>query len=127
MGALLPGAGAGKVFGGSLAGERSSPHGGEFPKVKLCLSGKRGGPVSSLAALEQPATIISCGASFVAAILWFYAARTNVPPFPDVGLDSDSSVFEPVRSALRKANRRNASAALSSAIAALAYAVALLS
>jgi hypothetical protein len=62
--------------------------------------------------------------SFVAAGFWFAASFTKIPAFPDVGLDSGSWVFEPVRSALRAASRRNAVAAAFSGLAALLYAVA---
>jgi len=69
---------------------------------------------------------LAAGTSFVAAFCWFVASLTKIPPFPDVGLDSGSWVFEPVRSALRAASRRNAVAAAFSGLAALLYAVALL-
>jgi hypothetical protein len=73
--------------------------------------------------MTNVATIIGCGTSLVAAIFWLWASLTKIPPFPDVGLDSGSWVFEPVRSALRAANRRNAWAAFFSGIAALTFAL----
>jgi hypothetical protein len=82
--------------------------------------------MSNLAGVEQWANWIGTAATFVAAGLWYWASRTPIPAFPDVGLDSHSSVFEPVRSALQTASRRNAGAALISALAASALGVALL-
>jgi hypothetical protein len=66
---------------------------------------------------------VGSGLSLIAAVLWFWASSTPIPAFPDVGFDSDSAVFEPVRSALRIAGRRNALAALCSGLAALAFSV----
>jgi hypothetical protein len=80
----------------------------------------------NLAVVEQWANLIGSATSFVAAVLWYWASRTPIPAFPDVGFDSDSSVFEPVRSALQTASRRNARAALISSGAALAFSVAFL-
>jgi hypothetical protein len=59
----------------------------------------------------------------IAALLWFWASWTPIPAFPDVGLGSHSAVFEPVRTALRTAGRRNACAAFVSGVAALAFSV----
>ena len=58
-------------------------------------------------------------AGFGAAILWFCASLVRVPPFPDVGFNSSSSVFRPVHAALVKASRLNASAAACATIGAL--------
>jgi hypothetical protein len=80
----------------------------------------------TLGAVEQWATFIAFCTSLIAACLWLWASRTPIPTFPDVGFDSDSSVFEPVRSALLTASRRNAYAAFISAVAALALGVAAL-
>jgi hypothetical protein len=76
------------------------------------------------ARMSNVATIIGCGASLVGALFWLWASFTTIPPFPDVGWDSGSWVFEPVRNALRSASRRNAVAAFFSGIAAFAFAVA---
>jgi hypothetical protein len=78
----------------------------------------------NLAVVEQGANLIGAAASFVAAGLWWWASRTPIPAFPDVGLGSHSSVFEPVRSALQTPSRQNALAALISSLAALALGVA---
>jgi ABC-type antimicrobial peptide transport system permease subunit len=72
------------------------------------------------------AILVSCGASFVAAAFWLQASRVPMPPFPDVGLDSVSSVFDPVRDALKTASRLNTRAAVFSGVAALAFGVALI-
>ena len=64
-------------------------------------------------------------ASLIAAGLWFLASLVRIPAFPDVGLDSGSEVFEPVRKALSKASRLNAAAAFVSAIAAVCAGIAL--
>ena len=80
--------------------------------------------MSSLEILTRAATIISWLASFVAAMFWFLASRTKIPPFPDVGWGSGSWVFEPVRKALKAGSRRNAIAAFFSGVATLAYAFA---
>jgi hypothetical protein len=69
--------------------------------------------------IKAIATWAACGISLLAATLWFHASRTPIPKFPDVGLDSDSSVFEPVRDALLVASHRNKQAAAASALAAL--------
>jgi hypothetical protein len=61
--------------------------------------------------------------SLVAAIFWLWASLTKIPPFPDVGLDSDSSVFESLHIALRRASRRNAVAALFSGLTAVSSAL----
>ena len=76
----------------------------------------------SLASVQLAANIIGILAAFLAAFFWLWASFTHIPPFPDVGFDSDSSVFEPVRMALRKANKRNALAAFFAALAALSSA-----
>jgi hypothetical protein len=80
----------------------------------------------NLAGVEQWANWIGTAVSFVAAGLWYWASCTPIPAFPDVGLGSHSSVFEPVRSALQTASRRNAWAAFISALAALMFGVAFL-
>jgi hypothetical protein len=80
----------------------------------------------NLAVVEQWANLIGAAASFVAAGLWWWASLTPIPAFPDVGLGSYSSVFEPVRGALQTASRRNAWAASISSLAALAFGVAFL-
>lgn len=79
--------------------------------------------VSKLAVVEQLANIIGIGTSLFAAFFWMWASCTKIPAFPDVGLDSYSSVFDPVRNALRLASRRNAIAAFFASLAAIAYAV----
>lgn len=58
--------------------------------------------------------------SLTAAILWWRASRVEIPRFPDVGFDSDSVVFDPIRDALGMSSRRNAIAASFSGLAALA-------
>ena len=70
---------------------------------------------------------ISIAAGFVAAGLWWKAAGILIPPFPDVGFDSDSSVFEPVRQALVDGANWNkwAAGVTGIAVAAQAAAVAL--
>ena len=78
----------------------------------------------TLARLEDAANIVGAVASFGAAGLWFWASSVRLPPFPDVGFDSASKVFEPVYDALKRASRRNTFAAVMSGIAALAFAVA---
>ena len=62
--------------------------------------------------------------ALAAAILWLLASWVRIPPFPDVGFDSDSSVFEPVRGALVRSSRLNAWAAFFAGLSALAGAVA---
>jgi hypothetical protein len=76
--------------------------------------------------LRVASTIASVGAAFIAAVFWFWASATRIPPFPDVGLDSSSDVFDPVRNALRKANQLNAVAAFFSGVAALVAAIVLI-
>jgi hypothetical protein len=71
------------------------------------------------------ANVVSGAAAFIAAALWFWASRTPIPPFPDVGLDSGSWVFDPIRNALATASNRNAWAAFFSGVAALALGVVL--
>jgi hypothetical protein len=73
---------------------------------------------------ETVASGIAATFSLVAAVLWWQASRISIPPFPDVGLDSYSIVFEPVRNALAEGARRNAAAALVSGLAAAAACVA---
>jgi hypothetical protein len=65
-------------------------------------------------------------ASILAAAFWFAASVVQIPPFPDVGWDSAETVFEPVRTALRSASRRNAIAAFLSGVAAACFGVAML-
>lgn len=63
-------------------------------------------------------------AALAAAGLWLMASLVRVPPFPDVGWDSPSAVFEPIHAALRKASRQNAIAAACAAVAAIASIIA---
>jgi hypothetical protein len=77
----------------------------------------------SLASVELGASILGILTALLAAFFWLWASVTDIPPFPDVGFDSDSSVFEGVRSALRLASRRNAIAAFFAALAAACSAV----
>ena len=69
---------------------------------------------------------LAIGAGLVAAVLWLAASLVKVPPFPDVGLDSHSGVFEPVRQAIGRASRWNAWAAGVTAGAVLLQALSLL-
>ena len=66
--------------------------------------------------------VVAVGAGAVAggcaAALWWLASCVNIPSFPDVGIDSASSVFDPVRNALRESAERNARAAVVSGSAA---------
>ena len=78
----------------------------------------------TLAHLEDVANFVGAIASFGAAGLWFWASSVRLPPFPDVGFDSTSKVFDPVYDALKRTSRRNTFAAVMSGIAALAFAVA---
>jgi hypothetical protein len=66
-------------------------------------------------------TLVGGLASLIAAVLWFLASTVRIPAFPDVGFDSGSEVFEPVRKALIAASRLNAAAAFFSAIAAICF------
>lgn len=66
---------------------------------------------------------VSAGFALVAAALWLAASRVRVPPFPDVGFDSHSGVFEPVRVALSKTSRLNAYAAIFAGLSAIASAI----
>jgi hypothetical protein len=77
----------------------------------------------SIVSIEFAANGIGVVTAPVAAFFWWWASFTDIPPFPDVGFDSDSSVFEGVRSALRLASRRNAVAAFFAALAAASSAV----
>jgi hypothetical protein len=79
--------------------------------------------VSNLAVLEFWATIAGIATSVGAAFFWLRASLTTIPPFPDVGFDSHSGIFEPVRSALQLASSRNATAAFFASLAALSSAV----
>jgi hypothetical protein len=78
-----------------------------------------------LAEIALGANVVSGAAAFIAAALWFWASRTPIPAFPDVGFDSGSWVFDPIRNALATASNRNAWAAFFSGAAALAFGVAL--
>ena len=78
-----------------------------------------------LAGIALGANVVSAAAAFIAAALWFWASRTPMPPFPDVGFDSGSWVFDPIRDALATASNRNKKAAVFSGVAALAFAVAI--
>jgi hypothetical protein len=69
------------------------------------------------------ANIVGLVGSLIAACCWLWASLTKIPPFPDVGFDSGSWVFEPVRAALGRANKRNAIAAFFAALAAASYVV----
>lgn len=60
---------------------------------------------------------LSVAAGAAAAVLWWLASNVRVPPFPSVGWDSHSRVFEPVRSALAKAAALNKWAALITGVA----------
>ena len=73
--------------------------------------------------LKRLVDLGSAGAALVAAGLWWWASRVPIPPFPDVGFDSYSSVFDPVWNALSTGSRRNAWAARSAALAAALQAV----
>jgi hypothetical protein len=73
--------------------------------------------------MEYWVNLVGGCSALIAAVLWFWASSTPIPAFPDVGLDSDSTVFEPVRRALQSAGRRNAWAAFFSGVAALALSV----
>lgn len=68
---------------------------------------------------------LAAGAGLLAAVMWLLASLVRVPPFPDVGFDSTSEVFEPVRQALAKGSSRNAWAAGVTAGAVLLQAAAL--
>ena len=61
----------------------------------------------------------------LSAALWLWASTTRIPPFPDVGADSGSEVFEPVRQALVRGATINAWAAGVTALAVLAQALSL--
>ncbi len=74
--------------------------------------------------LEDLATLVGAVASLIAAGLWLWASMVSMPPFPSVGLDSNPTVFEPVRTALRHSSRINAWAAFFSGVAALAATIA---
>jgi hypothetical protein len=76
-----------------------------------------------VATLEFWANVVGVVFAFAAAIAWLEASLVRIPPFPDVGFNSYSSVFEPVRTALRATSRRNALAAALSCVAALAGAL----
>ena len=76
--------------------------------------------------LNVAATFLAAGASFVAAIFWGWAAVTKLPSFPDVGWDSDRTVFDPIAKSLRNSARRNAIAAAFSFVAATSALVAFL-
>jgi len=76
-----------------------------------------------VAIITSIANIIGIASSLLAAFFWLWASVTYIPPFPDVGFDSYSSVFEPVRTALRSTSKRNAIAAFFAAIAALSSGV----
>jgi hypothetical protein len=73
--------------------------------------------------LEFLANIIGILTALIAAFFWLWASFTEIPPFPDVGFDADTTVFEPVRTALRLASWRNAMAAFFAALAAVSSAV----
>lgn len=77
--------------------------------------------MQTLVILEATANGAGATASAIAALLWLIASATPIPAFPDVGLDSGSEVFEPVRRAIQTAARRNAWAASISGAAALAF------
>jgi hypothetical protein len=80
--------------------------------------------VSPLEIIEESATTVGLVISFAAAFFWWLASLTKIPPFPDVGWNSDWRVFEPVRTALQTVSRRNAIAAFLPGVAALAFAIA---
>jgi len=79
--------------------------------------------VPKLAVVEQIAKIIVIFTSAAAGFFWIWASLTKIPLFPDVGFDSDSSVFEPIRKALQTSSRRNAIAACFAGLAAVASVV----
>ena len=71
-----------------------------------------------LSIISNVSGAIGAIASLAAAILWLWASRVEIPPFPDVGWDSDSKVFDPIRDAFAKSARLNAWAARASCLAA---------
>ncbi len=73
--------------------------------------------------LKRLVDILSAVAALVAAGLWWWASRVPIPPFPDVGLDSHSGVFDPVWNTLSTGSRRNAWAARTAALAAALQAI----
>ena len=70
--------------------------------------------------LHTGAAWTSAGAALIAAVLCGGASLIRVPPFPDVGFDSASSLFQPIHRALRRASRLNAWSAGFAAVAATA-------
>ena len=73
--------------------------------------------------LDGVSVVTTIAASVIASIYWLCASRVKIPSFPDVGFDSDSSVFLPVKDALDKGARLNTVAAAWSGIAAMAEGV----
>jgi hypothetical protein len=76
-----------------------------------------------MSAIPYWAAIAGFVTSLLAAVFWFCAAVTRIPPFPDVGFDSNSKVFEPVRKALQRASMLNAIAAGFATLAAISAAI----
>ena len=68
--------------------------------------------------LKHLADAGSAVAALTAAGLWWWASCVPIPPFPDVGFDTYSSVFDPVWNALSTGSRRNAWAARTAGLAA---------
>lgn len=75
--------------------------------------------------LPTIASWVAAGTGFLAAALWWRASAIEIPPFPDVGWDSHSAVFEPVRQAMARSSFWNRIAAAVTGLSVFAQAMAL--